>query len=69
MKRGIFVRSLLAAGTASLLVFSSPAQAGYIVTLNEVGSDVVATGSGAIGTPAPATRGVAPPAWQVATGA
>ena len=48
MKRGIFVRSLLAAGTASLLVFSSPAQAGYIVTLNEVGSDVVATGSGAI---------------------
>jgi hypothetical protein len=28
--------------------FSSPAQAGYVVTLKEVGSDVVATGSGVI---------------------
>ncbi len=48
MKKTIFVRSLLGAATASLLVFSSPAQAGYIVTLQEVGSNVVATGSGAI---------------------
>jgi hypothetical protein len=43
-----FVRSLLGAATASLLVFSSPAQAGYIVTLQQVGPNVVATGSGAI---------------------
>jgi hypothetical protein len=48
MKKPIFVRSLLGAATASLLVFSSSAQAGYIVTLQQAGSNVVATGSGAI---------------------
>jgi hypothetical protein len=48
MKKTIFVRSLLGAATASLLVFSSPAQAGYIVTLQQVGPNVVATGTGAI---------------------
>jgi len=46
--RVFLVRSLLGAATASLLVFSSPAQAGYIVTLQQAGSNVVATGSGAI---------------------
>ena len=38
-------------GAALLLgsgLFTSPAQAGYVVTLQEVGSDVVATGSGPI---------------------
>lgn len=34
--------------TASFLILSQPTQAGYVVTLQEVGSDVVATGSGAI---------------------
>jgi hypothetical protein len=48
MKKAIFVRSLLGAATASLLVFSSPAQAGYMVTLVQQGSNVVATGSGPI---------------------
>jgi PEP-CTERM motif len=39
----------LAAGMAFSLCFSArPARAGYIVTLEQVGSDVVATGSGAI---------------------
>ena len=38
--------TLLCAATASLLILSQPAQAGYIVTLEQVGSDVVATGSG-----------------------
>ncbi len=45
------IRSLLTlvcAAAASLLITGSPAQAGYIVTLKQVGSDVVATGSGAI---------------------
>ena len=40
--------TLLCAATASLLILSQPAQAGYIVTLQQVGSNVVATGSGAI---------------------
>ena len=39
--------TLLCAATASLLILSQPAQAGYIVTLQQVGSNVVATGSGA----------------------
>ena len=39
---------LLAIATASLLILSQPAQAGYMVTLQQVGSNVVATGSGAI---------------------
>jgi hypothetical protein len=42
---------ILAAALAIVIVSGlslRPAQAGYIVTLNEVGSDVVATGSGAI---------------------
>jgi hypothetical protein len=34
--------------TASFLILSQPARADYIVTLQQVGSDVVATGSGAI---------------------
>jgi hypothetical protein len=40
--------TLLCAATASLLILSQPAQAGYMVTLQQVGSNVVATGSGAI---------------------
>jgi len=40
--------TLLCAATASLLILSQPAQAGYIVTLQQVGSNVVATGSGAL---------------------
>jgi len=40
--------TLLCAATASLLILSQPAQAGYIVTLNQVGSNIVATGSGTI---------------------
>lgn len=45
------IRSLLTlvcAASASLLIIGSPAQAGYIVTLTQVGPNVVATGSGAI---------------------
>jgi hypothetical protein len=40
--------TLLCAATASLLILSQPAQAGYMVTLQQVGSNVVATGSGPI---------------------
>ena len=40
--------TLLCAATASLLILSQPAQAGYMVTLQQIGSNVVATGSGAI---------------------
>jgi hypothetical protein len=40
--------TLLCAAIATLLILSSPAQAGYIVTLNQVGPNVVATGSGAL---------------------
>jgi hypothetical protein len=40
--------TLLCAASASLLIIGSPAQAGYIVTLTQVGPNVVATGSGAI---------------------
>jgi len=40
--------TLLWAATASLLILSQPAQAGYMVTLQQVGSNVVATGSGAL---------------------
>jgi hypothetical protein len=40
--------ALLSAVTASLLFVSPRAQAGFIVTLERVGSNVVATGSGAI---------------------
>ncbi len=43
-----FLTALLCTLTASFLVLSHPAQAGYIVTLEQVGSDVVATGSGAL---------------------
>lgn len=46
------------AASAILLIVSPAAQAGYIVTLRQVGSDVVATGSGAFdltGLPDPAT--------------
>jgi hypothetical protein len=38
--------TLLCAATASLLILSQPAQAGYMVTLQQVGSNVVANGSG-----------------------
>ena len=40
--------TLLLAATVSLLTLSQPAQAGYVVTLQQVGFNVVATGSGAI---------------------
>jgi hypothetical protein len=40
--------TLLCAATASLLILSQPAQAGYVVTLQQVGSNVVATGNGPI---------------------
>src|SRR6266404_498134 len=40
--------TLLWAATASLLILSQPAQAGYMVTLQQVGSNVVATGSGVL---------------------
>ena len=40
--------TLLCAATAALLILSQPAQAGYMVTLQQVGSNVVATGSGPI---------------------
>ena len=40
--------TLLCAATASLLILSQPAQAGYIITLKQVGSNVVATGDGPI---------------------
>jgi hypothetical protein len=36
------------AATIALVLSAPPAQAGYVVTLEQVGSDVVATGSGAI---------------------
>ena len=51
MKR---IAGTAALGMVSLLGFApmqSPAQAGYIVTLQEVGSDVVATGNGTIKVP------------------
>ena len=47
-KRTCFFPALLGAATASLLFIGSPAHAGYIVTLNQVGLDVVAAGSGAL---------------------
>jgi hypothetical protein len=40
--------TLLCAAIGCLLILSPPAQAGFIVTLEQVGSNVVATGSGAI---------------------
>jgi hypothetical protein len=45
------IRSLLTlvcAASANLLIIGSPAQAGYIVTLQQVGSNVVASGNGAV---------------------
>ena len=41
-----FANSVLAA--AALLAAASQAQAGYVVTLEQQGSDVVATGSGSL---------------------
>jgi protein with PEP-CTERM/exosortase system signal len=41
-------RLFLALVCASLLVASSPAEAGFVVTVQQVGPNVVATGSGAI---------------------
>ncbi len=38
----------LCATIASLLIMGSPAQAGYIATLKQVGPNVVANGSGAL---------------------
>jgi protein with PEP-CTERM/exosortase system signal len=46
-KRPRFFPALLGAAV-SLLLIGAPAQAGYIVTLEQVGSNVVATGTGAI---------------------
>jgi hypothetical protein len=40
--------TLLCAATASVVIIASPAEAGYIVTLTQVGPNVVANGSGAI---------------------
>src|SRR5207253_2192516 len=40
--------TLLCAAMASVVIIGSPAQAGYIVTLTQVGPNVVANGSGAI---------------------
>ena len=40
--------TLLCAATVSLLIVRSPAQAGFVVTLQQVGPNVVATGNGAI---------------------
>ena len=40
--------TLICAASAILLITGSPAHAGYIVTLHQVGSNVVATGSGPI---------------------
>lgn len=45
MKNAVLAASLLVAGG---LAFSPPAEAGYIVSLAQVGSNVVATGSGTI---------------------
>jgi protein with PEP-CTERM/exosortase system signal len=47
-KRTRFFPALLGAATASLLFIGSPAHAGYIVTLEQVGLNVVAAGSGAL---------------------
>jgi hypothetical protein len=46
MKTGLVILAIAIAGT--LPIVSQSAQASYIVTLDRVGSDVVATGSGAI---------------------
>ena len=44
-----FIKGIASLGTAILIGLSAPsAQAGYVVDLTQVGSDVVATGSGAI---------------------
>ena len=42
------IRSLVCAVSASLLIIGSPVQAGYIVTLQQIGPNVFATGSGAL---------------------
>jgi hypothetical protein len=47
-KRIRYFPALLGAATASLLFIGSPAHAGYIVTLEQVGLNVVETGIGAI---------------------
>jgi hypothetical protein len=47
-KRIRYFPALLGAATASLLFIGSPAHAGYIVTLLQVGPNVVETGIGAI---------------------
>lgn len=43
-----FFTTMLCAATASVVIVASPAQAGYVVTLTQVGPNVVASGSGAI---------------------
>ena len=48
MKTRFLFIPVLCAASALLLIVSPGAQAGYIVTLQQVGADVVATGSGAI---------------------
>jgi VPDSG-CTERM motif len=58
MKTRFRLMPVFCAASAILLIVSPAAQAGYIVTLRQVGSDVVATGSGAFdltGLPDPAT--------------
>jgi len=48
MKTRFLFVPVLCAASALLLIVSPAAQAGYIVTLKQVGPNVVATGSGAI---------------------
>ena len=67
--------TLLCAATASFLIASTPAQANFIVTLQQVGSNVVATGSGAIDltglhgpSPANGASAIVPVAGDIVTG-
>ena len=58
MKTRFRLMPVFCAASAILLIVSRVAQAGYIVTLRQVGSDVVATGSGSLdltGLPDPLT--------------
>jgi len=48
LKARIRILMLLCATIATLLTVARAAQAGYVVTLKQIGADIVATGSGAI---------------------
>lgn len=56
-----FFRTLLCAAIASVVIIGSSAQAGYIVTLTQIGPDVVANGSGAIDLTGLSLIGFTPP--------